>query len=123
MDRETLERWVDGYREAWESNDPDDIGALFTEDAKYYTEPYAKPIEGRKAIVADWIERKDEPGDTEWRSEVMAVTDDLGFVRGWAKYLTQPPREYSNLWVVRLTDDGLCQEFTEWWMKHREDQG
>ncbi len=122
MDRETLERWVEGYRRAWESNDPDEIGALFTDDATYYTEPYAKPISGREAIVADWIERKDEPGDTEWRSEVMAVCDDMGFVRGWAKYFTPPPREYSNLWVVRLAEDGRCQEFTEWWMKHKGDE-
>jgi uncharacterized protein (TIGR02246 family) len=122
MDRATLERWVDGYRKAWESNDPAEIDALFTEDATYLTEPYAKPIKGREAIVADWLERKDEPGDTEWRSEVMAVCDDIGFVRGWAKYFTPPPREYSNLWVVRLAGDGRCSEFTEWWMKHKDDE-
>jgi hypothetical protein len=122
MDRRTLEGWVDGYRRAWESNDPADIGALFTDDATYLTEPYAKPIVGREAIVADWLERKDEPGDTEWRSEVTAVCDDIGFVRGWAKYFTPPPREYSNLWVIRLGEDGRCSEFTEWWMKHKDDQ-
>jgi ketosteroid isomerase-like protein len=123
MDRQTLERWVEGYRRAWESNDPDEIGALFTEDAKYYTEPYAKAIEGREAIVADWIERKDEPGDTEFRVDGTTVCDDVGFVQGWTRYFTPPPREYSNLWVIRLADDGRCEEFTEWWMKHRDEQG
>ena len=35
--------WVDGYVEAWNSNHPAAIGALFTEDAAYYTEPYGEP--------------------------------------------------------------------------------
>jgi uncharacterized protein (TIGR02246 family) len=122
MDRQTLQQWVDGYRRAWESNDPEEIGALFTNDATYLTEPYAKPIEGREAIVADWLERKDEPGDTTWSSDVLAVCDDIAFVQGVAEYFTQPPRVYSNLWVVRLNDDGRCSEFTEWWMKHKDDE-
>lgn len=118
MDVEALERWVKDYRKAWESNDPEEIGALFTEEATYYTEPFRDGIKGRDAIVADWIERRDEPGDTEWRYEIKAVCEDIGFVRGWAKYFTPPPREYSNLWEVRLDQNGRCQEFTEWWMKH-----
>jgi hypothetical protein len=118
MDREGLDRWVQAYRKAWESNYADEIGALFTEDAVYYTEPFRDGINGRDAIVADWLNRKDEPGDTEFRYEIKALCDGIGFVRGWAKYFTPPPREYSNLWEVRLADDGRCQEFTEWWMKH-----
>lgn len=118
MDREDLERWVQAYRRAWESNDPQDIAALFADDARYYTEPFHDPVSGREAIVADWLERKDQPGDTEFRHEVMAVCDDVGFVQGWTKYHTPPPREYSNLWVIRLGPDGRASEFTEWWMKH-----
>jgi ketosteroid isomerase-like protein len=120
MDRATLERWVEGYRRAWESNDSDDIGSLFTDDATYYTEPYADPTVGRDTIVADWIERKDEPGDTEFRVDDITVCDEVGFVRGRTKYFTTPEREYSNLWVIKLADDGRCREFTEWWMKHRK---
>src|SRR5437868_2212743 len=115
MDAEQVTRWVDGYRRAWESNDPEAIGALFAEGGVYYTEPFRQGIRGRDAIVADWLARKDEPGETELRSEVMAVCDDVAFVRGWAKYFTPPEREYSNLWVVRLDSDGRCSEFTEWW--------
>jgi ketosteroid isomerase-like protein len=118
MDAGQVTTWVESYRRAWESNDRDEIGALFTDEAVYYTEPFREGIRGRDAIVADWVDRKDEPGDTEFRYEIMAVCDDLGFVRGWAKYSTPPPREYSNLWVVRLAGDGRCSEFTEWWMKH-----
>jgi hypothetical protein len=108
--------WVDRYRVAWESNDPDDIGSLFTDDALYYTEPYAEPKRGRNEIVEDWIARKDAPGDTEWSYEVIGRDGDLAFVQGTAVYKVDPPRTYRNLWVFRLEGDA-CSEFTEWWMK------
>lgn len=110
--------WVEGYRRAWESNDPADIGGLFTEDARYFTAPFRAPWRGRDDIVARWIEDKDEPGDTEFRYEVIAVCDSIGFVRGWTRYLTPPPRDYSNLWVIQLAEDGRASEFTEWFMEH-----
>ena len=46
---------------------------------------------------------------------------DLGFVRGWTAYAQHdPPREYGNLWVIRLAEDGRAREFTEWWVLVRE---
>ena len=57
-----VQRWVDGYLAAWTNNDPTAIEALFTPDASYRQRPYATPKIGVDAIVADWIERKDEPG-------------------------------------------------------------
>lgn len=118
-DLETLRRWTKGYVRAWESNDPAAIGALFTEDARYFTEPHAAPWEGREAIVRAWLENKDEPGDHTFRWEPMAVDGDLGFVRGWTNY-TDPPTAYGNLWVVRLDADGRASEFVEWWVRVRE---
>jgi hypothetical protein len=41
-----LQPWVDGYVQAWDSNDPAAIGALFGQDAAYYTEPTVHPGEG-----------------------------------------------------------------------------
>jgi uncharacterized protein (TIGR02246 family) len=123
MDAGAFRAWVDGYRAAWESNDPAAIGALFAEEGRYLTEPYAEPWTGREAIVAGWLDHRDEPGQTEFRFEVVAVEGDLGFVRGWTTYLDPPPREYSNLWVVRLDADGRCLEYTEWWMRHPPAEG
>ena len=32
MTRTDFENWLDGYRQAWRTDDPDQIGALFTEE-------------------------------------------------------------------------------------------
>jgi uncharacterized protein (TIGR02246 family) len=117
MDRSDVERWVEAYERAWASNDPEDIGALFTEDARYWTAPFREPWSGREQIVRGWIDRKDEPGDYAFRSEVEGIDGDVAFVRGWTNYLSEGV-DYSNLWVIRLTKDGRASEFTEWWMEH-----
>jgi hypothetical protein len=111
----SLTAWIEGYVRAWNSNDPAAIGALFTDDAEYHTEPYRPPARGREAIVAWWLENRDEPGETSFTWEPLVVTDDLAVVTGTTTY---PDRVFSNLWVIRLTPEGTCWQFTEWWMEH-----
>ncbi|HYU58680.1 MAG TPA: nuclear transport factor 2 family protein [Actinomycetota bacterium] len=115
-DRATVERWLEGYQQAWGSNDPADIEALFAEGARYWTAPHREPWTGRAEIAREWIARKDDPGTWSFRSEILAIAGDLAFVRGWTDYPGQDPPLYSNLWVIRFDDDGRATEFTEWWM-------
>jgi hypothetical protein len=114
-DLQAVTRWVEGYQRAWESNDPDDIGALFTDGAEYFTAPYRKPIAGRSSIIDDWIERKDEPGETQFEWHPVVITDELAIVEGTTRY---PDQTYSNLWVIQLDPSGRCTRFVEWWMEH-----
>jgi uncharacterized protein (TIGR02246 family) len=109
--------WVESYRRAWESNDPQDVGGLFTDDAAYFTEPYAKPWLGRDEIVAQWLQRRDEPGDTTFEWHPLIVTEDLAIIEATTVY-REPARTYSNMWVLRLDHLGQARQFTEWWMKH-----
>jgi ketosteroid isomerase-like protein len=109
-----LTGWMRGYLQAWESNDPADIGALFTDDALYYTEPSAEPWRGRDAIVEGWLARKDEPGDATFTWQPLVETPDLAVITGNTTYSDD---SYSNLWVIRFDSDGRCREFTEWWMR------
>jgi uncharacterized protein (TIGR02246 family) len=112
-----LHTWVDAYVRAWNSNDPAAIGALFSQDAAYHTEPYSAPWRGRDEIVRQWLDRKDEPGETEFRWQPVAISPEVAVVQGETVYHT-PPRTYSNLWVIRLDAEDRCTEFTEWWMRH-----
>jgi ketosteroid isomerase-like protein len=115
---EQVEDWLQGYLRAWASNDPEDIGSLFSEDGKYFTAPFREPWSGREAIVREWIDRKDEPGQYHFRYEVLAECDGMAFVRGWTSY-PRDGEDYSNLWVIRLAEDGQASEFTEWWMEEK----
>ena len=116
MDRNDIEQWVEGYVKAWGSNDPQDIAALFTEDAAYYTAPHRDPWRGRDAIVQGWLDRKDEPGQWGFDYRVQDIVGNKGYVRGVTTYHDQDPSGYSNLWEVTLDEIGRCSEFVEWWM-------
>lgn len=108
--------WVDGYIKAWNSNTREDIVVLFTPDARYYTEPHARPWEGHDGIVAGWQEIKDAPGETSFDYRVLSISDDLAIVKGQATYKS-PKKIYSNLWELRFAADGTVREFVEWWME------
>src|SRR5688500_12284173 len=114
MDEATVRTWVDGYVKAWGTNDPEDITALFSEGARYYTAPHREPWNGQANIVAGWLERKEQPGEWTFRYEILGIDGDTAFVRGWTGYTDDS--DYSNLWVITLDGDGRASEFIEWWM-------
>lgn len=118
VDEALVKDWMERYIQAWNSNDPEHIGALFTREAAYYTEPYSQAYKGREAIVKGWIDGKDEPGTWSFDYKVLGVSGKKGFVQGRTDYFS-PPRLYHNLWVITLNEEGVCEEFTEWFMKER----
>ncbi|MBM7503990.1 nuclear transport factor 2 family protein [Agromyces aurantiacus] len=108
--------WVDGYIRAWETNDPDDIAAIFADDAIYEFSPDdPEALRGREAIVDGWLDSKDEPGDWTFDWEVLVESDDLVMVQGRTDYPNA--KLYDNLWVIRLAPDGRATRFTEWYME------
>jgi ketosteroid isomerase-like protein len=107
--------WVERYLGAWRSNDPVEIGALFSDDATYSPTAFAEPWQGRDGIVAEWLARKDESGDWNFRYEVIVATSDIGIVRGVTNY-PGDGEEYHNLWEISLNSSGACTRFVEWWM-------
>ena len=121
MDR--FSTWVERYLVAWRSNDPEEIGSLFSDDALYFTLPARQPWRGRATIVEEWLARKDEPGDWEFSYEVLARDGDLGIVRGVTDYksgLNDSGKEggtFDNLWEVTLDSDDRATRFVEWWIQ------
>ena len=106
--------WIEAYVRAWNSNNPAEIGALFTDDAEYYTEPFHPPWRGRPEIVAQWLEHKDEPGEATFEWHPVVITDELAVIAGTTTY---PDQTFSNLWLLKLDETGTCRQFTEWWMQ------
>ncbi len=120
-DSTTITAWMNGYLTAWDSNEPDDIRALFTDDATYLTAPFETPREGVQAIIDGWLEDRDEPGDHTFTWQEAGIDGDVAFVTGDTTYTSG--RRYANLWVIRFADDGRASSFTEWYMRYPEAGG
>jgi hypothetical protein len=105
--------WLAGYEKAWRSKDPDDIRALFTEEAEYWFRPNdPEPARGIDEIIRVWQE--DEPADPVWELGVLIEDAGLGIIRGWVDYPGH--QKYTNLWEVHFAVDGRAFKFVEWFM-------
>ncbi len=124
MDRAAVERWIEGYRSAWSTDDPADIGALFTEDAAYSPFPWPRgknAWHGRDTIIERWRGHGDSKIGWRFEHEVLAVEGDTAVIQGWTSYDRgegEPWEEaYANIWLVRFADDGRARQFAEWWVE------
>ena len=120
MDLDGLRRWTEDYLEAWRTNDPDRVGALFAEDARYFTHPYREPWSGRQEIVRRWTGHPDDPGTWSADYQAIAVGGRTGVIRGETVYLGGDGSErtrYANVFVVDFDDTGRATSFVEWFME------
>jgi ketosteroid isomerase-like protein len=117
--------WLTRYVDAWRTYDPERIGALFSADAAYRYHPYDDPVRGRDAIVKSWLDNRDTPGMYDASYRPAAVDGDTAVAIGSSVYRAQDgtiDRIYDNVFVMRFEGDGLCREFTEWYMKRPSDR-
>ena len=120
LTRDSVTQWLAGYHDAWATDDPDAIRALFTEDASYSTGPFDAPWEGTDAIVAGWIENGDSSLNVEGDLQITAIDGDIAVLEGRTRYHDNPEgpnSEYANVWFVRLTPEGRAREFREVWVE------
>jgi hypothetical protein len=127
ISREEVADWLNMYVAAWKSYDPQEIGELFSEDARYYYSPYADPVRGRDAIVANWLENRDTPGTYKAQYEPVAVEGNLAVANGRSTYFEEDgttfSTEYDNIFLIRFDEDGRCTEFREWYIEKPKEQG
>jgi uncharacterized protein (TIGR02246 family) len=114
-----LRRWVDAYMAAWETNEPEAIANLFTPDGVYRVEPW-EAWRGREEIVAGWLEHADKPGDATFHWWHVARDGDLWILEARTRYHNLG-RDYSNLWLVELDEEGRASGFSEWWKQLPDD--
>jgi len=122
MNQADLQGWLDRYLNAWRTNEPGDVAALFTEDAVYRYRPYGgddRAAVGRDAIVRAWLEEGDPPGSWQAHFEPYAVEGVRAVAVGRSDYFASekgPERIYHNVFLLRFASDGRCAEFTELYM-------
>ena len=121
IDQASVAQWLNDYVSAWKSYDPAAIGALFSEDARYYYGPFDEPLVGRAAIVASWLEEPDGAGQYDAQYAPVAVDGQTAVANGRSQYFAPGSKtvgaEYDNIFLMRFDAAGRCIEFREWYVK------
>jgi ketosteroid isomerase-like protein len=117
-----LTEWLQSYERAWEALDPDAAAALFTEDATYAWGPYEEPMRGRETIRARWTDVTSAQSDVQFGFETLGIVDSGGVARWWCSFnVGELKIELEGIFLLSLTDDGLCSEFREWFNERTSD--
>jgi hypothetical protein len=125
IDTKPIDEWLARYRGAWTTDYAEEIAALFTPNARYFTAPYRAPLEGPEAVTAYWVTQEESGIPWTFDYEVVARQGlqqaDLYVVRAVTRYPegtrgASGPEVFHNLWLVTLADDGRASEFVEYFM-------
>lgn len=121
MTRDEVQKWLDSYIAAWRSNDPGEIGALFSSEAVYSFRPTVEEehsVTGRDQIVARWLKTPEDPATWDASYEPYAVEGQKAVAVGWTSYEPQGDdgaKFYDNAFLLRFDEAGACAEFREFY--------
>jgi ketosteroid isomerase-like protein len=118
MSVERFDAWLDAYRVAWETRDPDAVVALYTEDATYQETPFDEPMRGHDAIRDYWTKEVVEAqSDIRFSSRVLAVVGDTCLAHWHCTFRRRSGKgaELDGVFLFDLAGDGRCRTFREWW--------
>jgi SnoaL-like protein len=115
MDLDAFRGWLERYFDAWESNDPDEVAALFAEGAVYSYGPFRDEARGREEIVRRWVGGGVQRG-LEWSFEPLAVEGERG-VAGWrVSFDADGGRiDLDGILVLDFDERGRCTLHREWY--------
>jgi hypothetical protein len=126
MTHDKVTKWLQDYVSAWKSYDPQAIGALFSEAATYRYNPYDEPLRGREAIVANWLEYRDELNTYTAEYKPVVVEGNTAVANGRTLYYEADgqtlTRQFDNIFVLRFDEEGRCTDFCEWYIPPRTQQ-
>lgn len=115
MEADGFRDWLERYFAAWASNDADQVGALFAEDAVYVYGPFRDDeARGREEIVQRWVSGGAQSGLSTW-FEPLALQGERG-VANWRVEFDGPDGrvEIDGILVLDFDADGRCTMHREW---------
>ncbi|OAN48743.1 nuclear transport factor 2 family protein [Magnetospirillum moscoviense] len=128
-----IERFMQGYKAAWEARDPALFAALFHPDGRYHNTPF-QVQQGRAQLMEYWkrVQLQEDvrvtfeilgAGIAHWHTTYQVASEELFQI--WAKSTgtnlvsRQPgdplPRMVLDGMLVATFKDGLCAEARIWW--------
>lgn len=119
MTTSDVDQWLDRYFEAWRSNDPEQVAALFSADALYSVDPFAPAWRGRREIVERWT-----AGEGELLNHAHQVLWGEGspvVVHWWAEIAedTDSTLEMDGILLLEFNATGECTSHREWYGSRR----
>jgi SnoaL-like domain len=123
MTEAELRAWMDAYTLAFNAQDSEAAARLFTQEGTYQWGPFGDLLVGRDEIRRKWDEHQDADEIAEMTYEVIAVTPEVGVARWIASHTNERERKrhrMDGVFVVTLSEDGLCDSFREWWNAREE---
>jgi hypothetical protein len=116
MELADLVSWLDRYFGAWASNDPDEVAALFAEDAVYSWGPFRESARGREAIVRAWVEGG-VPDDLHLEYEALATAGRRGIAHWRSAFRSKEGSrvEMDGILVCDFDELGRCTLHREWY--------
>lgn len=110
--------WLDGYKEAWETLDPEKAASLFTEDSSYRDQPYEEPHQGREGVRNYWTNVTSDQKDVTFTYEVLAVTNNTGIAHWHSEFSAKSSDAQITLdgiFILEFSDNNLVKDLKEWW--------
>ena len=110
-------KFLDAYKEAWETRNVELAASLFTRDAHYWENPFGEPLVGREAIAAYWKTATDTQEDLHFavRNSTRAG---YTLIAEWAcTYTHRPSGERRELAGMLFADfyGPQVRTFREYW--------
>ena len=115
MDLDAFTGWLERYFAAWATNDPVEVGALFSEDAVYSFGPFSGEARGREEIVRRWVLGGVQPGLETW-FEPLAVHGERGMAHWRVSFEEGQGRtQMDGILVCDFDAQGRCTLHREWY--------
>jgi len=113
----TPQQWIERYRRAWETADADEIVALFTPDAWYWSSVFREPYHGSDAIRQYWLRGAGTQRKVAVQMGRPVTTPGRVAVEWWATLIDPDEGEITlpGCLLLRFAADGRCQDLWEYW--------
>ena len=119
-----FENWLRKYGDAWEKGDPAATETLFTNDARYYENPFDDPITGLDEIAKYWKDNALlDQKEINFSYEALAVHNNVGVAHWRANFIRLSSGKrvtLDGIFKIVFSNDGKCQIFREWWHRLEE---
>ncbi len=114
--REHAAAFVQGYGRAWECWDVSGFTDLFSDDVVYIAHATEETVVGKAALAAYIRKEAAEQGDVNVRMGSPVAEGDRVAAEFWVTATYEAgPATIPGCFIARLTPDGRCSHFREYW--------